>query len=91
MRTTLTLDEDVAAKLQELAKQSNSSFRAVLNDVLRRGLSVQARYQDEKTPFQVEPFRSAFRTGVDLVRLNQLSDELEAEDERDRLIAGGRS
>jgi hypothetical protein len=76
MRTTLTLDEDVAAKLQELAKRSNSSFRVVLNDVLRRGLSVQARYQEEKTPFRLEPFRSAFRPGVDPARLNQLSDDL---------------
>lgn len=38
MRTTLTLDEDVAAKLQALARRSGQPFRQVVNDVLRRGL-----------------------------------------------------
>jgi hypothetical protein len=39
MRTTLTLDEDVAAKLQALTRRSGRPFRQVVNDILRRGLA----------------------------------------------------
>lgn len=39
MRTTLTLDEDVAGKLQALARRSGRAFKQVVNDVLRRGLA----------------------------------------------------
>lgn len=38
MRTTLTLDDDVAAALKRLRKSRNASFRDVVNDALRRGL-----------------------------------------------------
>ena len=39
MRTTLTLDEDVAGKLQALARRTGRAFKAVVNDVLRQGLA----------------------------------------------------
>ena len=39
MRTTLTLDEDVAAKLRAEARRSGRSFRDVVNDAIRRGLA----------------------------------------------------
>jgi hypothetical protein len=39
VRTTLTLDEDVASKLKSEARRSGRTFREVVNDVLRRGLA----------------------------------------------------
>ena len=39
MRTTLTLDDDVAALLDEVLKRRKTSLKAVVNDALRRGLS----------------------------------------------------
>ena len=39
MRTTLTLDDDVAAKLRSAARRSGHTFRDVVNDTLRRGLA----------------------------------------------------
>ena len=38
MRTTLTLDDDVAAQLEHLRRQRDLKFRELVNDVLRRGL-----------------------------------------------------
>lgn len=38
MRTTLTLDDDVAAELQRLSAQGDRSFKALVNDLLRAGL-----------------------------------------------------
>ena len=39
MRTTVTLDPDVAEKLKRLAHERRTSFKETLNDALRRGLS----------------------------------------------------
>ena len=39
MRTTLTLDDDVAAALERLRRARNSSLKDVVNDALRRGLN----------------------------------------------------
>jgi predicted transcriptional regulator len=38
MRTTLTLDDDVAAALERLRKTRRASFRAIVNEALREGL-----------------------------------------------------
>lgn len=78
MRTTLTLDDDVAVKLRELAHRRRVSFKEIVNSVLRRGLAVQESRAERGRPFHIEVFRSRFRPGVDPLKLNQLSDELEA-------------
>lgn len=39
MRTTLTLDDDVAAKLKAAARRDGLSFRELVNETLRRGLA----------------------------------------------------
>jgi hypothetical protein len=79
MRTTVTLDPDVADKLQRLAHVRRASFKETLNDVLRRGLAGQSSAAGSK-PFRVRPHSSALRAGVDPQRLNQLVDQLAAED-----------
>jgi len=38
MRTTLTIDDDVAARLRQLRESGGGSFKELVNDVLRRGL-----------------------------------------------------
>ena len=38
MRTTLTLDDDVAAKLRTESQRAGRPFREIVNDTLRRGL-----------------------------------------------------
>jgi predicted DNA-binding ribbon-helix-helix protein len=79
MRTTLTLDDDVAVKLRELAERQKLTFKQAVNQVLRRGLTAQERPARRGKSYRVETFRSAFRPGVDPLRLTQLSDELEVE------------
>jgi len=40
MRTTLTLDDDVSAKLKSLAKRTGKSFKETVNEAIRSGLTV---------------------------------------------------
>ncbi|HEY7375241.1 MAG TPA: hypothetical protein VIF57_23970 [Polyangia bacterium] len=77
MRTTIVIDDDLAEKLQDAAHKRKESFRIVVNETLRRGLSAQTPRPPRKAPFRVETFASAFRTGVDPLKLNQLVDDLE--------------
>lgn len=85
MRTTLTLDDDVAARLKDLARRKRVSFKEAVNSVLRRGFVAPESRQARGRRVRVEVFDSAFRTGVDPLRLNQLSDDLEAEEAASRL------
>jgi len=52
VRTTLTLDEDVAAKLKAEARRSRRSFRDTVNEALRRGLA-RAPGAAPRAPFKV--------------------------------------
>ncbi len=74
MRTTLTLDDDIADALRERTALLGLPFRRVVNDALRRGLSPT---REDRPAFRVKPISSPFRPGIDPMRLNQLNDELE--------------
>ena len=76
----MTLESDVAQKLHDLAHRTRSSFKAVLNEVIRRGLAVQERTEAGAAPFLVTPVAAGFRPGLDLGRLNQFADQLETDD-----------
>jgi hypothetical protein len=39
VRTTLTLDDDVAAKLKAESRRAGRPFREIVNETLRRGLA----------------------------------------------------
>ena len=84
MRTTLTIDSDVEQLLQREMRRTNGSMKAVVNDALRVGLGV--RGKPARLPrFEVEPHAFGFKPGVDVDRLNQLVDELEASEVARRL------
>ena len=80
MRTTLTLDDDIADALREQARLFDIPFKQVVNDTLRRGLSPAMAIRETPAPYRVVPIHSGFAPGVDPLRLNQLNDELEVED-----------
>lgn len=78
MRTTVTLDPDVAERIQQASLSGKRSQKAIINEALRSGLGL-AHEQKVEEQFRVRPIRSAFRSGVDIGKLNQLADEVEAE------------
>ena len=51
MRTTLTIDTDVAAELERLRQGRNVNFKELVNDVLRRGLR-DITAQKRRKPFR---------------------------------------
>jgi Arc/MetJ-type ribon-helix-helix transcriptional regulator len=75
MRTTVTIDDDVARKLQRLVARREGRFKTVLNDVLRAGLeSVDAPRRQRD--YQTSTRALRFLPGVDPFKLGQVGDEL---------------
>jgi hypothetical protein len=84
MRTTLTIDDDLAALLKRRARELGLPFKDVVNRALRGGLGEHAKPRRLRT-LRTIPHAFGFRPGIDLDKLNQLADELESEDYAARL------
>jgi hypothetical protein len=82
MRTTLTLDDDVAARLKAAVKRENRPFCRVVNDALRAGLAVSAKSQAGREVHRT----TGFDLGTSLVgSLDNIEDVLlRVEGERHR-------
>jgi len=82
MRTTLTLDPDVEKLLRDETYRTRRSFKAVVNDAIRNGLASRV-VAESSVPYRVKPKTMGVLPGVDLLKLQELADELEAEEFRD--------
>ncbi len=78
MRTTVTLDADVAKKLKKRMADKHLTFKETLNQTLRSALNAAEAHKKPKC--KIETFALEFKPGVDPNRLNQLVDQLEVED-----------
>ncbi len=75
MRTTLTIDDSIDRKLKAIAKHSGRTYKQVVNDTLKRGLSAPEYPKQEyrlKPSALGEPLPS-----YDLTKSLQLADQLE--------------
>ena len=52
MRTTLTLDDDVAAMLHRAQQKSDASFKDIVNEALRQGLQRMNQPAARQKPFR---------------------------------------
>ena len=78
MRTTLTIDDDIADALRESARLPDLPFKQVVNDALRRGMSPGTR-EAPSPEYRVVPRHSGFVPGIDPLKLNQINDQLDAD------------
>ena len=79
MRTTLTIDDDLAGILQRKARELDKPFKELVNTALRKGLAENLSQKKVKIAVRPHDFGAA-RAGLDMDRLNQFVDELEVED-----------
>ena len=79
MRTTLTLEEDIANYLQEHVRLLNKPFKQVVNETLRQGMYPTPDPTD-RPRFKVIPHDSGFKPGIDPLKIKELDAELEAEE-----------
>ncbi len=76
MRTTLTLDEDVAADVKAEARRSGKPFKAVVNELLRAALHLR-RKPRAVPPFTVRARQLGVRSGLDYDRIAELMEHVE--------------
>jgi hypothetical protein len=76
MRTTLTLDDDVAAKLDADARRSGRSFKETVNHYLRLGLNARKQTKPAK-PFKVQARAMGLRPGLSLDNIGELIERIE--------------
>ena len=78
MRTTLTLDDDLAGLLKRRAHELGIPFKEVVNRTIRAGLGEASAVRPHPVPKTI-PHSFGFRPGIDLDKLGQFVDELETE------------
>lgn len=79
MRTTLTIDDDLAGILKRKAREMDKPFKELVNTALRKGLA--DSFAETPGPVVVRPHDfGPFLAGIDPDRMNELADELELGD-----------
>jgi hypothetical protein len=70
MRTTLTVDDDLAKRIADISRESSTPFKQVVNNALRRGLG---DVGPKEPRFQLRPHAGHLLPGIDDRRLNELA------------------
>ena len=83
MRTTLTLDDDVNAKLRAEARRSGKPFKQVLNDCLRVGLNFRSQKPPVK-PYKVKAHPIGLKPGYSYDNVWGLIEQIEEEERSSR-------
>ena len=73
----MTLDPDVAERIEREVRRAGKTVHVVVNEALRAGLGPQGALTSQEL-FQVKPHDFGFVAGLDLNRMSRLADELEA-------------
>jgi hypothetical protein len=81
MRTTLTLDEDVAQRTKKLAGKLKKPFKVVLNEALRRGLD-QFEKPQKRRDYKTIPHKMGLKEGLNLDNIQELLAQMEGEERR---------
>jgi hypothetical protein len=79
MRTTMTIDDDLADSIERLRDRENLSFRAAVEQLLRAGLRA-TESKPKSRPYCGKTFNMGLQQGIDPNRFNQLVDELDVEE-----------
>ena len=80
MRTTLTLDDDVAVKLKAAAK--HRPFKVVVNEVLRAGFSALEKRARPRKPYRTPGFDLGQSLVGSLDNVEEVLSRAEGEDHR---------
>lgn len=80
MRTTLTLDTDVALRIKEDAARLRKPLRHLINEALREGLAVLGTRSRQARPYQTQPKPLGLRAGLSYDSASELMAFGEGED-----------
>ncbi len=82
MRTTLTLDEDVAQAAKDIAVKLHRPFKEIINNALRYGLKKIETPSSPRKPYRTVPRPLGLREGISLDNIQEIISRIEGEDSR---------
>ncbi len=82
MRTTITLDDDVALMLGKLQKEEQKPFKQVVNEVLRKGLVERKPEKAERVRYSTPELHAGVCRYPDLDNVAEILAVAEREDHR---------
>lgn len=88
MRTTVTLDDDIAIRLERLSQEQGRSFKSVINEALRAGLEAMQRVPTQRAAGEGATYTIGYDLGEPLMgdRLpSRAVADLEEEEDVSRL------
>jgi len=72
MRTTLTIDDDVAVQLKRLRRTRDVNLKELVNEALRRGLREMSAAPQKRTTVRTQ----AFPMGKPLINIDNVAEAL---------------
>lgn len=82
MRTTITLDDDVTARLERERRKRRVSFKVLINEMLRAGLDSRQAAQLSREPFRTRGFELGPSLIGSLDNIEEVLSRSEGEDHR---------
>jgi Arc/MetJ-type ribon-helix-helix transcriptional regulator len=82
MRTTLTIDDDIAVELERLRRTREASMKDVVNDALRLGLRRMTERPKRKKPLRTRSFDGGRLLVASIDNIGELLAEIEGERHR---------
>jgi hypothetical protein len=79
MRTTLTIDDDVAAELERLRRARDTRLKDLVNDALRLGLREMTAPSKKGKPFRTRSFDGGRLLVASIDNIAELLAEVEGE------------
>jgi hypothetical protein len=81
VRTTLTLDDDVAKLVRDEVRRNGGNFKGTVNQLLRQGIVV-GKQQAKRKPFVVKPIALGLPAGLSYDCIPELLEKLDGPDWR---------
>jgi predicted transcriptional regulator len=82
MRTTLTLDDDVAARLEQVSRKHRQPLKVVVNEALRAGLPILERPSRPRRAFRTTGFDLGPSLVGSLDNVEEILSRVEGEEHR---------
>lgn len=78
MRTTITLDRDVAQAAKAASARLGKPFKQVVNQAMRIGFEQMTKAKAK--PFRTKPFNTKLRPGISIDNIGELLAQVDGED-----------
>ena len=79
MRTTLTIEPEVARRIESEIRRTRKTLKTVINDALKAGLGMTGRPVEPLPPFEVKAYDMGVMPGIDYDKINLLLDDMDVD------------